>query len=616
MSFARVQFVIASLLLAGSARSATTWWVDVAAAPGGNGSQPAPLRSIQAAIDRSHDGDTILVAPGIYHERLDYVLRSIRVASTGGAAVTTIRGNRDGSVVRLKGGYPVLEGFTVENGSGNVVPGTWKTRGGGVLFDDTVHGVVRRCIVRGNYANEGDGIGALFAQGLVYDTVIEFNGGPSTPGYCQSGDFGGGVYGAGTLWLSECTLRSNEASIEGGGAYAANLDRCFVENNRSAEGAGVSRCQVFDSWIQSNRGYSCDGSSSWGGGAYRSDLWRCNVLNNTTGEAGGGAAFCTLRGSLVRGNSVLYPDFWMNLGLGGGTFQCVLEDCVVDFNAIVENPQSPYQLLGRGGGAAGGTALRTVFRSNSASQLAGVWQAALDRCVVYANNGVGLESSSYVVNSIVRANSGGSLGNPGWIEYSNIEGGAPGLGNIDADPLFWAPEFGYFQLLPGSPCIDSGHPGMEDPDGSRADMGAFPFDPTIPPPPLVTCVAPPSSDGCVPELALEGRSLAQGARLSAIGLPAQRTALLVIGTGRASLPIGSGTCCVAAPRRRTVASGSGGADGSCEGTWSLDLAAWSAQGGAAGLPTGAALHAQLWYRDPGAPGAASWSNALQFALAP
>ncbi len=111
-------------MLAGPAQSATTWWVVVAAVPGGSESQLAPPRSIQTAIYRSHDRDTILVAPGINHERLGYALRSIRVASIGGAAFTTLRGNDDDSVVRLKGGYPVLQVFTFENGSGNVVPGT------------------------------------------------------------------------------------------------------------------------------------------------------------------------------------------------------------------------------------------------------------------------------------------------------------------------------------------------------------------------------------------------------------------------------------------------------------------------------------------------------------
>jgi hypothetical protein len=40
------------------------------------------------------------------------------------------------------------------------------------------------------------------------------------------------------------------------------------------------------------------------------------------------------------------------------------------------------------------------------------------------------------------------------ITYSNVQGGWPGTGNIDADPMF-ADADG--RLSPGSPCIDAGH---------------------------------------------------------------------------------------------------------------------------------------------------------------
>jgi hypothetical protein len=40
--------------------------------------------------------------------------------------------------------------------------------------------------------------------------------------------------------------------------------------------------------------------------------------------------------------------------------------------------------------------------------------------------------------------------------YSDIAGGFPGTGNIDADPLFVDPDHGDLRLQPGSPCIDAG----------------------------------------------------------------------------------------------------------------------------------------------------------------
>ncbi|MCD6161789.1 MAG: T9SS type A sorting domain-containing protein [candidate division Zixibacteria bacterium] len=61
--------------------------------------------------------------------------------------------------------------------------------------------------------------------------------------------------------------------------------------------------------------------------------------------------------------------------------------------------------------------------------------------------------------------------------YSNIQGGWPGEGNMDADPLFDDPDNGNFRLLVGSPCIDAGNPNSPfDPDSTRADIGAFYFD--------------------------------------------------------------------------------------------------------------------------------------------
>ncbi|HIE29951.1 TPA: hypothetical protein EYP66_22010 [Candidatus Poribacteria bacterium] len=74
--------------------------------------------------------------------------------------------------------------------------------------------------------------------------------------------------------------------------------------------------------------------------------------------------------------------------------------------------------------------------------------------------------------------------------YSDIEGGTGeswfGTGCIDLDPLFADPPSGDFHLtwlsfpIPDatkSPCIDAGDPTTPlDPDGTRADMGAFYFE--------------------------------------------------------------------------------------------------------------------------------------------
>lgn len=81
-----------------------------------------------------------------------------------------------------------------------------------------------------------------------------------------------------------------------------------------------------------------------------------------------------------------------------------------------------------------------------------------------------------VTNSIIR-NMHQFIPNNLQVNYSNIEGGYAGTGNIDADPLLEDPDNGDFSLkwssTEKSPCINSGVQGFSDPDGSRVDMGAI-----------------------------------------------------------------------------------------------------------------------------------------------
>ncbi|MBU0517954.1 T9SS type A sorting domain-containing protein [bacterium] len=85
-------------------------------------------------------------------------------------------------------------------------------------------------------------------------------------------------------------------------------------------------------------------------------------------------------------------------------------------------------------------------------------------------------------NNIVYNNNNGSPFNPNYtgtinFTYSLSEPQFSGTGNITGDPLFVNPVTWNFNLQAGSPCIDTGDPNSPlDPDGTRADMGAFYFD--------------------------------------------------------------------------------------------------------------------------------------------
>ncbi|MFO0983354.1 MAG: hypothetical protein U1E76_16735 [Planctomycetota bacterium] len=69
---------------------------------------PAGYPTIQAAINASVDGDTVLVAAGTYAEKIDFLGKDITVTSGSGAPVTTIHppGARWAAVTFKNGARP------------------------------------------------------------------------------------------------------------------------------------------------------------------------------------------------------------------------------------------------------------------------------------------------------------------------------------------------------------------------------------------------------------------------------------------------------------------------------------------------------------------------------
>ena len=97
------------------------------------------------------------------------------------------------------------------------------------------------------------------------------------------------------------------------------------------------------------------------------------------------------------------------------------------------------------------------------------------------------DSAPAITSSIIWANTAPRSPNNfigAVISYSNVQGGFPGTGNIDTDPLFIDFAGGDYHLSAASPCIDAGDPGypltasQTDIDGQprvlggRVDMGA------------------------------------------------------------------------------------------------------------------------------------------------
>lgn len=230
---------------------------------------PADQPTIQAGINVALGGDTVLVAPGTYVERISFLGKAIAVVSEGGAAVTLIDGGGAGTVVTFNGGEgrgSVLRGFTVTNGGGypgggvgvssasptieaNVISGNLGCSGIGVYVNFGSPRIAGNEISNNVRSGCSGGVGgagiALVGAGAaeVEDNIIADN--------TLTGGDGGGVtlFAAGTPVLRNNVILRNSASgvspaAQGGGIWIVNhSDALIVQNlivgNSAGEGAGV-----------------------------------------------------------------------------------------------------------------------------------------------------------------------------------------------------------------------------------------------------------------------------------------------------------------------------------------------------------------------------------------
>jgi hypothetical protein len=306
---------------------------------------------------------------------------------------------------------------------------------------------------------EGDGCGLIFEANERLDTKIEGltirNGTGYDPWSTGVAD-GGGVYCyEASPTFVDCVFENNEVGGDGGGVYCdftyTRFVRCVFQRNTAGYEAGglhvlVGNVNTTDCVFRENE-------ASGGGGLFCQrdypTILRCTITGNSA-EVGGGischACSPLLRDCTISGNTASRRG-------GGGHHE--------DFrrHALHVNCLFTGNSAGDFGGAAycgwdtAPTFSNCTFTRNTAGESGGsvfaIYDArpAVRNCVFRDNapQAIAVDDADAVVT------------------YSNIEGGWPGEGNIDADPLFAAGPGGCFYLSQtaagqpfDSPCVDTG----------------------------------------------------------------------------------------------------------------------------------------------------------------
>jgi hypothetical protein len=219
---------------------------------------PDDYATIQAAINASVHGDTILVLPQTYHENISFRGKAVLVASlflttddSSYIASTIIDGDSTDTVVKFENGESnasAIMGFTIQNGfatdgAGVLCDGTSPkisyniiknnisaniSHGGGIYCRDYSNAIINNNVIMENTAMWGGGIYSEYS-----DPDIEFNAIVS-----NSAISGGGIccWQSSITSIGNNTITDNMASGEGGGllcyrAYPTVINNIFWGDN-------------------------------------------------------------------------------------------------------------------------------------------------------------------------------------------------------------------------------------------------------------------------------------------------------------------------------------------------------------------------------------------------
>jgi hypothetical protein len=269
----------------------------------------ATAPTIQAGIGFAVNGDTVLVANGIYtgvgNSNIDFMGKAITVKSQGGSANCTIDAAgalRGVWFHRGETAASVLAGFKIINGNAGIIDG------GGILCELLSSPTIQDCVITLNKATTGGGIACMGSSPKILNCIIEANSALAS---------GGGIVcdlGAAPV-ITNCTINKNTSTIDGGGISIDNgsmpaISNCQVSfNNAGTTGGGIAigltaAPTIVNCVIASNTSVLSGGGIDSGFGS--STITNCTITLNKSG-IGGGINSESAKDTLT--NCILWGDF-------------------------------------------------------------------------------------------------------------------------------------------------------------------------------------------------------------------------------------------------------------------------------------------------------------------
>ena len=325
-------------------------------------------------------------------------------------------------------------------------------------------------ILDGENSNESTGL--CIHEGTVKVDKITVNGFKDIGESCDPKTVVSGCGRGYGIYLSgESQVVINESTINNNGSigiillYTSNatISGSTISNNGNY-GIGLwdtSNATISGSTISNNGNHGialCDTSNATISGSTISDngstgigLWdtsNATISGSTISNNGSiGIALYDTSNAVIKGN-ILKRNYYEAIGLENCDTARIIN------NTIVFNCES--------GDRPGGISL---YRS---------CDATIKNNIIAFNNATGIFRNATVGNESLHTGTFDlSYNNVYGNQTKDYSGGVFGEGGLSADPLFVDKNNGNFRLKPTSPSKNTGDPTINNPDGSRSDMGAY-----------------------------------------------------------------------------------------------------------------------------------------------